>query len=815
MRSTRKQRRAMSITALASTGSDARIGTAGAHQHHVDVARVVQLAARRACPCRSTASAPPPRVGSRRRARRRPCRPAPRRLSRAASRPDEVERRDAQELVSLPPHQPVDRRDRSTGARSSSRSSTPIADGSASSRRVQRAARRCGLLRPVARAPVSPSPASTAILPGWRPRYAGDMPRVRVALCQLNTVVGDLDGNAARILDAYERGRGRRAATSPCSPSWPSPATRPRTSCSSRASCADNREALDKVAAAHRALRRRRRLRRRGPRPVQRGRGRARTARSPACYHKRLLPNYAVFDEQRYFVPGAEPLQLFVIAGVEVGVSICEDAWSPFGPIAEQAAGGAELVVNLNASPYYAGPARRARAHARDPRRRRVVRARLRQPGRRPGRARLRRRLARVRRRRLVSSPGPRSSSRTCSSSTSTSCRSSASACSTLAGGPRRRTSAESWRSAAHAPTHDDAPTCRRSRAAADRDDEVYEALVLGTRDYVEKNGFTDVVLGLSGGIDSSLVAVHRRRRARRRARARRRHAVALLDRRLDHRRRAAVPTTSASTSARSRSSRRTRPCSRCSPRRSADSSPTSPRRTCRAASGPRSSWRWRTSSGWLVLTSGNKSEMAVGYSTLYGDMAGGFAVIKDVFKTDGLRARARTATRPRATTSSPIDVLEKPPSAELRARPARRPEPAAVRGARPDPRRRTSRATSPRAELVEAGFDAVSCGASRGSSTSPSTSAARRRLGVRVTPKAFGKDRRLPITNAYAADTRAGGTELGSAGDAVPQRRCSACVLFDAVLFDFNGVLTTSPFAHMAALGDGPRRSTARSCSS
>src|SRR5438105_2681847 len=72
-------------------------------------------------------------------------------------------------------------------------------------------------------------------------------------------------------------------------------------------------------------------------------------------YHKRLLPNYAVFDEQRYFAPGHEPLQLYSIAGVRVGLSICEDSWSPTGPIAEHAAGGAELVININASPYYAG----------------------------------------------------------------------------------------------------------------------------------------------------------------------------------------------------------------------------------------------------------------------------------------------------------------------------------------------------------------------------------------------------------------------------------------------------------------------------
>ena len=72
-------------------------------------------------------------------------------------------------------------------------------------------------------------------------------------------------------------------------------------------------------------------------------------------YRKRLLPNYAVFDEQRYFTPGVGPPELYVIGGVRVGVSICEDAWSPNGPIAFQGLGGAELVVNINASPYFAG----------------------------------------------------------------------------------------------------------------------------------------------------------------------------------------------------------------------------------------------------------------------------------------------------------------------------------------------------------------------------------------------------------------------------------------------------------------------------
>ena len=72
-------------------------------------------------------------------------------------------------------------------------------------------------------------------------------------------------------------------------------------------------------------------------------------------YEKQVLPNYSVFDEQRYFVPGTDVGPLFEIAGVRVGVTVCEDIWSPVGPYAEQAAGGAELLININGSPYRQG----------------------------------------------------------------------------------------------------------------------------------------------------------------------------------------------------------------------------------------------------------------------------------------------------------------------------------------------------------------------------------------------------------------------------------------------------------------------------
>ena len=114
-------------------------------------------------------------------------------------------------------------------------------------------------------------------------------------------------------------------------------------------------------------------------------------------YRKRLLPNNTVFDEARYFTPGDEsdPLELYVIGGVKVGISICEDIWSPFGALSEQAAAGAELNININGSPFSVGKGARARTDARHARRRLALRDRLRQPGRRSGRVGLRRGLAR------------------------------------------------------------------------------------------------------------------------------------------------------------------------------------------------------------------------------------------------------------------------------------------------------------------------------------------------------------------------------------------------------------------------------------
>ena len=151
--------------------------------------------------------------------------------------------------------------------------------------------------------------------------------------------------------------------------------------------------ALDRVAAATAPLRRRRGLRRGRPRPAQRGCGHRRREGARGLPQGAAARTTACSTSGAGSCPGRGDSPLFLIGGVRVGVAICEDAWSPTGPVARLAAGGAELVVSLNASPYRAGVLAEREAMLADPRGGRLVRARLRQPRRRPGRARLRRRL--------------------------------------------------------------------------------------------------------------------------------------------------------------------------------------------------------------------------------------------------------------------------------------------------------------------------------------------------------------------------------------------------------------------------------------
>jgi NAD+ synthase (glutamine-hydrolysing) len=277
--------------------------------------------------------------------------------------------------------------------------------------------------------------------------------------------------------------------------------------------------------------------------------------------------------------------------------------------------------------------------------------------------------------------------------------------------------------------------------------DELYAALVLGTRDYVHKNGFTDVVIGLSGGIDSSLVA-----------------AVAVDALGADHVHGVAMPSRYSSegsiTDAYALAGALGIDCRTISiePVFSAYLDMLAPSFAGRAADLTEENLQSRCRGqtlmalsnkfGWMVLTTGNKSEMAVGYFTIYGDSVGGYAVIKDVLKTD-VFALSRHVNQRAGTEVIPESVLTKPPSAELR--PDQRDDQSLPPYEVLDPilalyveQDRTA------AEIIELGHPADIV---RRVARLVDLNEYKRRQcppGVRVTEKAFGKDRRLPITNRY-----------------------------------------------------------------
>jgi NAD+ synthase (glutamine-hydrolysing) len=568
------------------------------------------------------------------------------------------------------------------------------------------------------------------------------MPRLRVALCQLNMVVGDLVGNADRIIaaigEAEEAGADLAVFPELALTGYP-----PEDLLLKPGFVADNLEALAKVAAATErcaaivgfvdaGL------------DLYDAAAVCAFGEVQATYHKQILPNYGVFDEQRYFTPGSGASTLVLIGGVRVGVSVCEDAWSPTGPIAAQAAAGAELVVNINASPYYRGRlAERERMLATraadasctlvyvnqvggqdelvfdgaslvvdangdllaavpqfeeltavvDVDIRPVFRKRLLDP-----------------RGRVTAPPLP---------------------IVTVTPEPRQPAGGERLTLPAPAPLG--------------QAEEVYRALVLGTHDYVTKNGFRDVVIGLSGGIDSSLVAaiaadalgpehVHGVSMPSRFSSDHSRNDAAELARRLgvDYRTIAIEPAHAALLEM-------LNPSFAGKPEDVTEENLQSRIRgvVLMALSNKH---------GWMVLTTGNKSELAVGYSTLYGDTAGGFAVIKDVPKTT-----VYLLCRYRNTLGEiiPPDVISKPPSAELR--PDQRDDQSLPPYDELDPILEAYvEGDVTASELVDAGFDEALV---RRLVRLVDLAEYKRRQsppGVRVTPKAFGKDRRVPITNGY-----------------------------------------------------------------
>jgi NAD+ synthase (glutamine-hydrolysing) len=576
------------------------------------------------------------------------------------------------------------------------------------------------------------------------------MHQLRIALAQVDVTVGDLEGNVARILANIEAAKAH-GADLVVFPELVIPGYPPEDLLLKPSFVEANLVALEEVAAASEDI-----LIVVGFADQQDDIYNAAAVcydgRVVGVYHKQYLPNYGVFDENRYFQAGAEdPVFRWGEAtgtAITFGVNICEDIWYPGGPTRTQAfLGGAQLVVNISASPYHAGKGgHRERMLATRAADNTCLVAFCNLVG---GQDELvfdgqslvfdaqgnllargcafeedlvvadldlgavfNRRLHDPRRRKIV----------------------------------RESTDTVPCISLSHAPTQGLKPELLlREVKPLDRLEEIYTALTLGTRDYVHKNGFQTVLVGMSGGIDSSLVAciaadalgpayVVGVRNPSRYTSDMSNDLAAQLAANLGIRL-LTIPIEPAFEAYLAMLADQF-----------SDTEPGVAEENIQARIRGNLWMALSNKFGWLVLTAGNKSEMSVGYATLYGDMAGGFAVIKDVPKTLVYElAEWRNAQNP----VIPEDAITRPPTAELR--PGQKDTDSLPPYPVLDPILKAyieeDRGVE---EIVGLGFERATV--ERVIRMVDYSEYKRRQAppGVRITQRAFGRDRRLPITNWF-----------------------------------------------------------------
>jgi NAD+ synthase (glutamine-hydrolysing) len=437
-----------------------------------------------------------------------------------------------------------------------------------------------------------------------------------------------------------------------------------------------------------------------------------RDGRIHAVYRKHALPNYGVFDEKRYFLPGTEPC-VFDLQGVPVGITICEDVWLP-GAVEQAAEAGAKLVLNLNASPYHANKTQE---------REKVVWERIAVAG------------VPVAYVNLVGGQDELVFD---------------GASFVMDAGGRVVARAPEFEESLTAVDFDwDNGKIKSIQGAIapllDETASVYQALVLGIRDYVGKNGFRGAVLGLSGGIDSALTlalavdALGAERIEAVMMPSRYTADISIEDARLEAEALGVVhhliPIEPAFGSFLSMLEETFRGLP-------ADTTEENIQARCRGVVLMAIS----NKTGKILLTTGNKSEMSVGYATLYGDMAGGFAPLKDVPKLLVYRLAEYRNSRSQVI---PRRVIERPPSAELA--PDQRDEDALLPYAVLDPILALYvEEDKSVAEIVSAGFRETDV--LRVARLVDRNEYKRRQAppGVKISRRAFGRDRRYPITCGF-----------------------------------------------------------------
>ncbi len=467
-----------------------------------------------------------------------------------------------------------------------------------------------------------------------------------------------------------------------------------------------------------------------------------------ATCQKTCLPNYGVFDESRYFSPGRKAL-VCQVRGVRFGVNICEDIWYAGGPTRDQVAvGGAQLILNINASPYHVGKVRtRERMLAERARQNNVVVSYTNMVGGQDevvfdGNSLIVDRTGTVVTRARAFEEDLLLTDLSFDGKT----RSSGKETQSLPRYPVKRV-----RLSPVAQRKPNRPVPLKKPDLLHDLEEIYQALVTGVRDYVRKNGFQNVLVAVSGGIDSALTAV-------------------IAADALGHDRVMGVFMPSPFTSRESHVDARALmkalnvrlvniPITRLWKQYVRVLSPTFGERATDATEENlqariRGTLVMALSNkfGHLVLTTGNKSEMSVGYATLYGDMAGGFAVIKDVPKVlvyDLARYRNVKAVDAHGTAVIPQRVIDRAPSAELK--PGQTDQDALPPYEVLDPileayveQERSLR------EIAERGVPLQTVKRVMGMVDRSEYKRRQAPVGIKITQKALGKDRRMPITNRY-----------------------------------------------------------------
>ncbi|MGQ9852366.1 MAG: NAD+ synthase [Candidatus Oleimicrobiaceae bacterium] len=574
---------------------------------------------------------------------------------------------------------------------------------------------------------------------------------LRIALFQVNPTVGDLKGNAQLVIAGLQRAKEAGAAMA-IFPELVLTGYPPEDLLLRPRFVEDSRAALQAVVAACGHMVAIVGWAHRDETGLHNAAAVIQDGQTVANYHKICLPNYGVFDEKRYFLPGKEALVLDMTNGLRVGVSICEDLWVPEGVVETLAyAGGAQVVVNISCSPFHALKGReRAAMMTGRAEQCRIFLAYCNLVGGQDelvfdGQS-------------LVIAPTGEviASGRAFAEEMIALDIPWQEAATLRASDPEFVARQRAFRPphAWHAlsipwlPESVGAPpAARRAPEALGLEEEIWRALVLGTRDYVRKNGFRHVVLGLSGGIDSALVA-----------------AVAAEAVGPEHVTGVRMPSVYTSTQSMVDAQQvatnlginlATVPIQQaviCYREMLADHFRGLPEdvteENIQARVRGNILMALANKFNWLVLATGNKSELAVGYCTIYGDMVGGFAVLKDVPKTMVYRLAEYLNGR-EGREVIPESIIRREPTAELR--PNQKDQDSLPPYPILDPilEAYVERDLSI-AEIVAQGYEEATV---RRVVRMVDMSEYKRRQaapGIKITPRAFGKDRRMPITNRY-----------------------------------------------------------------